>query len=72
MAVYNFLIKKGGRKPKAGNYSPVSLTCIMGKILEYIKEVIAGYLENLSAIMQSLHGIVKRKSCLTNLLEFFE
>uniref|UniRef100_A0A4W3J087 Reverse transcriptase domain-containing protein n=1 Tax=Callorhinchus milii TaxID=7868 RepID=A0A4W3J087_CALMI len=66
------LFKKGGRE-KMGNYRKVSLTSVEGKILEsLIKDVIMGFLEDHNKIRQSQHGFTKGKSCLTNLLEFFE
>ena len=41
------LFKKGGRQ-KAGNYRPVSLTSVVGKMLEsIIKEEIAGHLKKM-------------------------
>ena len=66
------LFKKGGRE-KAGNYRPVSLTSVVGKLLEsVIKDGIAAHLESGEIIGQSQHGFTKGKSCLTNLIEFFE
>ena len=45
----------------------------MGKMLEsVIKDVITAHLERGEIIGQSQHGFVKGKSCLTNLIEFFE
>ena len=45
----------------------------MGKILEsIIKDFIAEHLESSGRIRQSQHRFMKGKSCLTNLLEFFE
>ena len=37
-----------------------------------VKDVIAAHLESSDGIGQSQHGFMKGKSCLTNLLEFFE
>jgi len=52
-----------------GNYRPISLTSIVGKILESItKEVTGAHLENHNLIKLSQHGFMKGKSCLTNLL----
>eukprot|EP00061_Rhincodon_typus_P014592 g41702.t1 len=69
------LFKKGGRQ-KTGNYRPVSLTSVIGKILEIrfyiIKDEIAEFLEVHDKIGLIQHGFVKRRSCLTNLFEFFE
>ena len=58
------IFKIGGRE-KAGNYRPVSLTSVVGKLLDSIIEgITARYLENLHPIRQSQHGFVKEKSCL--------
>ena len=52
-----------------GNYRPVSLTSVVGKVLEsIIKEAISGYLEIQNAIHQSQHGFKNGKSCLNNLI----
>ena len=51
-----------------GNYRPVSLTSVIGKILEsIIKDEIAEYLEVHDKVGPSQHGFVKGRSCLTNL-----
>uniref|UniRef100_A0A4W3IWW7 Reverse transcriptase domain-containing protein n=1 Tax=Callorhinchus milii TaxID=7868 RepID=A0A4W3IWW7_CALMI len=66
------LFKKGG-KVRMGNYRPVSLTSVIGKILEsLIKDVVVRYLGEHNIIRPSQHGFTKGKSCLTNLIEFFE
>ena len=62
------LFKKGGRQ-QMGNYRPVSLTSVIGNILEsIIKDEIAEYLEVHDKVGLSQHGFIKRRSCLTNLL----
>ena len=72
MANVTPLFKKGARQ-KAGNYRPVSLTSVVGKMLEsVIKEEITRHLEGNGLIEQTQHGFIKGKSCLTNLLEFYE
>ncbi|XP_059829735.1 STARD3 N-terminal-like protein isoform X1 [Hypanus sabinus] len=66
------LFKKGGRE-KTENYHPVSLTSVVGKMLDsIIKDEIVVYLDSSDRIGPSQHGFTKGKSCLTNLLEFFE
>eukprot|EP00061_Rhincodon_typus_P016801 g45200.t1 len=66
------LLKKG-RRLKTGNYRSVSLTSIVGKSLEsIIEDEIAEYLEVHSKIGLSQYGFIKRRSCLANLLPFFE
>lgn len=66
-------IFKKGKKDKCENYRPVSLTSIVCKIFESIlKEAIVGHLDKYCLINTSQHGFTKGRSCLTNLLEFFE
>ena len=66
------LHKKGSRE-KLENYRPVSLTSIVGKVLEsIIKDNIVTHLDRHNLIDSSQHGFAKGKSCLTNLLDFFE
>jgi len=66
------LFKKGSRN-KPENYRPVSLTSIVGKMLEsIIKDHIVDYLNKFNLIRNSQHGFTKGRSCLTNLLDFFE
>ena len=66
-------IFKKGRKEDASNYRPVSLTCIVCKILEkIIKGSIWKHLEQCRLIRDSQHGFRSGRSCLTNLLEFLE
>ena len=66
------LFKKGCRD-KAENYRPVSLTSIVGKVLEsIIKDKIVKFLEEHKLLRDSQHGFTGGRSCLTNLLEFFE
>ena len=66
------LHKKGSRE-KPENYRPVSLTSIVGKLLEsIIKDSIVAHLDQYNLIVRSQHGFTRGKSCLTNLLDFFE
>ena len=71
-AVVTPLFKKGN-KSNVKNYRPVSLTSIVGKILESImKDHIVEHLDKFHLIRSSQHGFTKGRSCLSNLLEFFE
>eukprot|EP00061_Rhincodon_typus_P002297 g17118.t1 len=66
------LFEKGVRQ-KTENYRPISLTSVVGKILEpIVKDEISEYLEMHGKIGQSQDGFIKGRSCWTNLLEFFE
>ncbi|XP_072014972.1 uncharacterized protein [Amphiura filiformis] len=66
------IFKKGSKK-NAGNYRPVSLTCIPCKIMETIlKKKMQEHVDKHGALSERQHGFVKGKSCLTNLLETLE
>ena len=65
------LFKKGS-KSDSKNYRPVSLTSIPCKIFEsIIKDCIDVHLIKHNLIKDSQHGFRAGKSCLTNLLEFY-
>ena len=66
------LFKKGS-KSKPSNYRPVSLTSVVGKLMEKIlRDNIYKHLDKQGLIRNSQHGFMPGRSCLTNLLEFFE
>ncbi|GAB0204380.1 mitochondrial enolase superfamily member 1 [Grus japonensis] len=65
------LVFKKGKKEDPGNYSPVSLTSIPGKMMEQlILEVINKHVEEKSVIGSGQHVFTKGKSCSTNLIAF--
>ena len=64
--------KKGSRN-KSVNYRPVSLTSVICKLLKtIIRDHMMDFLLKHKLINPSQHGFLKAKSCLTNLLCFFE
>ena len=66
------LLKKGSSE-ELGNYRPVSLTSVVGKVFEtLIKDQLRNHLNRYKLIKGSQHRFTKGSSCLTNLLEFYE
>eukprot|EP00061_Rhincodon_typus_P002188 g16837.t1 len=60
-------------RQKMGNYRPIRLTSEIDNILESVmKDEISEYLEVYGKTRQSQHDVIKGKSCLTTLFEFFE
>jgi hypothetical protein len=63
------LFKKDLRHAKQ-NYRPISLTAIIGKVMEnLVKSPMVNYLSRYDLISKNQHGFVRKKSCMTNLLE---
>ncbi|KAK4810169.1 LOW QUALITY PROTEIN: hypothetical protein QYF61_010481 [Mycteria americana] len=66
-------IFKKGWKEDSGNYRSVSLTLVVGKLMEQIiLSAITQHVEDNQGIKPSQHGFRKGRSCLTNLISFYD
>ena len=65
-------IFKKGDKSHPSNYRPISLTSVICKLMEtIIRDNIVKHLEQNNLLNDSQHGFRNKRSCLTNLLDFF-
>jgi len=68
MAIY-----KRGQKEDPGNYRPLSLTSVLGKIIEgFIPSALTRRVKDNQGIRHSQHGFMKVRSCLTNLISIYD
>ena len=62
-----------GSKSDSDNYRPVSLTCVVCKIMEsVIRDYVAGKIMHSGFLSTFQHCFTKGRSCVTNLLTAFE
>jgi len=66
-------IYKKGWKEYPGNYRPVSLTSVPGKVMErFILSALTGHVKDNQGNGPSQHGFMKGRSSLTNLISFYD
>uniref|UniRef100_A0A8B9VLG6 Reverse transcriptase domain-containing protein n=1 Tax=Anas zonorhyncha TaxID=75864 RepID=A0A8B9VLG6_9AVES len=65
-------IYKKGRRADPGNYRPLSLTSVPGKLMEQIILSVMRHLQDNQVIRPSQHEFMKGRSCLTNLTSFYD
>ena len=66
-------IFKKGRKDDPGSYRPISLTSVPRKVMEQI--ILGAIMDQLKVnqgIRPSQHGFTNGRSCLTNLISFYD
>ncbi|CAB3382996.1 Hypothetical predicted protein [Cloeon dipterum] len=62
-------IPKDGEKSDLRNYRPISVTSLVGKLLEkHVRNQLAGFLDTNKALPDNQHGFRERRSCTTMLL----
>jgi len=66
-------IYKNGCKENPGNYRPVSLPSVPAKVMEQIVwREITWHVQDNQGIRPCQHGFTKGRSCLTNLVSFYD
>ncbi|KAF4793763.1 RNA-directed DNA polymerase from mobile element jockey-like protein [Turdus rufiventris] len=66
-------IQKKGQKEDMGDYRPVTLTSVSGKVMEQIiLNLIKWHIDDNQGIRPSQDGFRKGRSCLTNLISFYD
>jgi len=66
-------IYKKGQKEDPGNYRPVILTSVPGKIMvRFLLSVLPGHVKDNKGIRPIHHGFMKCRSSLTSLISFYE
>ena len=72
IAIVTPIFKKGKKKDPT-NYRPVSLTSVLGKVMEkLVRASIVDHLEQNNLISNDQHGFVMGRSCVTHLLEVMD
>lgn len=65
--------KDGGQEEDPGNYRLLSLTSVLGKLVEPIfLKVISSHMKDKKVTGNSQYGFTKGRLCLTNLIAFSE
>ena len=72
MAYVSPIFKKGSRM-SPNNYRPVSLTCVVCKVMEkLVRKALMDHVEENDIVTREQHGFVSGRSCITHLLEVMD
>eukprot|EP00745_Piridium_sociabile_P028422 TRINITY_DN45753_c0_g1_i14.p1 TRINITY_DN45753_c0_g1~~TRINITY_DN45753_c0_g1_i14.p1 ORF type:complete len:133 (+),score=19.72 TRINITY_DN45753_c0_g1_i14:306-704(+) len=67
------VIFKKGSRTEPGNYRPVSLTCIVCKVLEsIIRDAVVAHMNSCKLYTDCQHGFRQKRSCISQLLEVID
>ena len=67
------IYKNKGARTKPNNYRPVSLTCILCKVLESIvRDSVVSYFKDCSLYSDSQHGFRHKRSCISQLIQVMD
>ncbi|RMC19574.1 hypothetical protein DUI87_03132 [Hirundo rustica rustica] len=69
--IHTRILKELADKDDPGNYKPVSLTSMPGKVMEIILGVIEKCMKDNAVIGHSQYGFMRGKSCLSNVIYFY-
>ena len=71
-AIISAVFKKGSRS-MASNYRPISLTCVLCRIMEsFLKDAIMDHLTSNHLLSPRKHGFINGRSTVTQLLTYLE
>ncbi|RMC06260.1 hypothetical protein DUI87_15691 [Hirundo rustica rustica] len=65
------MLAEKGEKEDFGNYRPVSLTAVPGKVMEIFLGGVEKHPKDIAVTSHSQHYFMRGNSCLSNLISFY-